>query len=91
MKSAYAEHKQSREWKQEKRFQIETQIKIQIAMLKNLRTELAEINHLYGTPLLDRFRCESPEDLEKLFQGKREFLDQLTDVWVSAEYRRKAS
>lgn len=84
-----SERRQAEEWKREKRSQLEAQIRIEMAVLRSLRTELAGLNTLDGSRLLDRYLCESPAEVQDLFRGKREYIETLEEIWIEGEYSLK--
>lgn len=77
------------EWKRERERQIQMQIEIEAAVLRSLRTDLAELRQLEGAGLAARFVCETPEDLARTMQGQRTWLEEMKALWIGHKHPEK--
>ena len=76
------------EWKAEKLAALTAQIRIQQCLLRSLRTESAQLRATHGRDLVIRFSWETPEEVERVLQPKRKFMQRLEDLFVESEYSR---
>jgi hypothetical protein len=79
---------QAAEWKAEKLATLSVEIRIQECLLRSLRTESATLRATRGRDLVMRFGWESAEEIERVMQSKREFMQTLEDLFIESEYAR---
>jgi hypothetical protein len=83
-----AQLRRAEEWKAERLADLTVRIRIQQCLLRNLRTESAQLRATHGHDLVMRFGWETPEEVERVMQPKREFMQTLEDLFVESEYAR---
>lgn len=74
------------EWKQERETELKLRIKIEAALLRDLRTQLATLHQLEGEQLTLRFLCETPEEMERTMRGKRTWLEGIKTLWCWSKH-----
>src|SRR5579875_2122359 len=68
---------EAEEWRREKEGQLKAAIAIHDALLRDARTELAELRKLQGDRLTARYGAEKPAEVASVMADRRQFLDRL--------------
>lgn len=73
-------------WKTEKLHQLDMEMEIQWKLLESLHRRKAELAALQGSELAARFLCETPDEIEKVIQGKHDWLEELKAMWCWSKH-----
>lgn len=78
---------QAENWKREKLAQIEAHIKIAKTLLRMRYEDLQQLNGMTGENLSAYYATLTPAEIENDMRSKREFEEELQDIWIEAELR----